>query len=108
MANADGIYDRKPWNQNVPEQVGPFEPSGTYEQQMVQQALYGAQDETADSIRRHVPPIPIVAFPPRFGYRNEELGIKDVGLLDQIYQRVDFTGKQSGYQGTSTPSLPAY
>jgi hypothetical protein len=61
--------------------------------------------ESADEIRAIRPPIPINLFPPRFGYRTEALGIQDIVRLDDLFQRYDFTGKQSGYQGTSYPSL---
>lgn len=52
------------------------------------------------------PPLPQVQmFPPRFGYRQRELGIQDVMdvALDPSFQptRVDFTREPGGYQGTA-------
>jgi hypothetical protein len=54
------------------------------------------------------PPLPQVdPVPPRFGYDKEEPGIRDVINVDAIWNptRSDFTGRVSGYSGTSYPSL---
>lgn len=60
---------------------------------------------TADQIRLIRPPVPVEAFPPRYGYRTTALGIEDVVDVDQIYQRRDFAQNKSGMEGTSTPAL---
>lgn len=77
----------------------------TYEQFMVQQALDADFEMDDDQIRLLTGPLPIDRFPNRFGYRTEALGIGDVARLDDLYERVDFSGRKSGYQGTSYPSL---
>lgn len=105
MDAADTNYAINPWMQNVP--VTDL-PTSTYEQQITSAALAPTMGESADSIRQRRPPLPIQAFPKRFGYREEVLGIADVANVDSIYERVDFSGKKSGYEGTSTPSLPAF
>jgi len=45
--------------------------------------------------------------PPRFGYRTETPDIYDVLNVDEVMNNkmTDFSGKVSGYQGTSFPSL---
>lgn len=80
-------------------------PNGSYEDQMTGAALAAAMTQSVDEIRAIRPPMPITLFPPRFGYRTAALGIRDIVHLDDLFQRYDFTGKQSGYQGTSYPSL---
>lgn len=84
-------------------------PNPTYEDAVTGAALQAAMSESAEQIRAIRPPLPqIQLFPPRFGYRQEALGIDDIVRLDDIYRPFDFTGKQSGYQGTSYPSLSGY
>lgn len=54
------------------------------------------------------PPIPNIGkIPPRFGYRNTTPDIYDVIDVEETFssQLFDFSGKVSGYQGTSFPSL---
>lgn len=86
--SADSNYSPRPWAQQV-----------------TGEALAAVLAESADEIRAIRPPLPITLFPPKFGYRTEALGIDDIVRLSSIYPRYDFTGKQSGYQGTSYPSL---
>lgn len=103
MANADGVYGYRPWMQNVPQ---PTNRTGSpYEQDVTDAALATVSAMDSDEIRNIRPLLPIQPFPPRFGYREEVLGIKDIASLDQIYRRIDFTGRQSGYSGSSYPSL---
>lgn len=101
--NADGNYSNRPWMQNVPVQVK--RPNASYEDSMTAEALSASMGEPAESIRMRRPPMPIELFPPRFGYREEAFGIADVVQVDNIYQRRDFSQRQSGYGGTSYPSL---
>lgn len=101
--NADGNYSISPWMQNVPVQAG--RPDTSYEDAVTGEALSAAMGEPAESIRNRRPLLNIELFPPRFGYRSDALGISDVARVDALYQRVDFTGRQSGYQGTSYPVL---
>lgn len=54
------------------------------------------------------PPIPNIGkIPPRFGYRNTTPDIYDIINVEEAFssQLTDFSGKVSGYQGTSFPSL---
>lgn len=84
-------------------------PNATYEDAITGAALQAAMSESADQIRAIRPALPqIQLFPPRFGYRQDALGIEDIIHLDDIWHRWDFTGNQSGYQGTSYPSLSGY
>lgn len=101
--NADGNYSIAPWMQNVPVQMPGS--TGTYEDTVTAQALSAAMGEPAESIRNRRPLLNVDPFPPRYGYRTDALGISDVATLDRLYQRTDFTGRQSGYQGTSFPAL---
>lgn len=101
--NADGNYSPRPWMQNVPVQVS--RPNASFEDSMTAEALSASMGESAESIRQRRPPMPITLFPPKFGYRDEALGIADIVRLDTIYQRLDFSGRQSGYSGSSYPSL---
>jgi hypothetical protein len=80
-------------------------PNGSYEDQVTGAALAASMTETPEEIRAIRPPIPINPFPPRFGYRVDALGIDDIVRLDDLYERQDFSGKKSGYSGTSYPSL---
>lgn len=80
-------------------------PNGSYEDQITGAALTAAMTQDVDEIRAIRPPLPINPFPPRFGYRDEAFGIADIVHVNDLFQRYDFTGKQSGYQGTSYPSL---
>ena len=101
--DADSNYSISPWMQNVPVQVS--RPSSSYEDAVTAEALSAAMGEPAESIRNRRPLLNIDPFPSRFGYRTDALGIADVAQVDSIYQRADFTGRQSGYQGTSFPAL---
>jgi hypothetical protein len=59
----------------------------------------------ADSIR---PPLPQVQlFPPRFGYRQGELGILDVIYMSRYYpdRRDAWTGGPNDYAATARPAL---
>lgn len=101
--DADTNYSHRPWMQNVPIQVK--RPNSSYQDALTADALSAAMGESAESIRQRRPPIPSELFPPKFGYRTEAFGIADLAQVDRLYRRNDFTGKQSGYQGTSYPSL---
>jgi hypothetical protein len=94
MQNADTVYAPKPWASN--------------EERLVSEAL--AANTTPGSVLQSAvrPPLPrVVLFPPRYGYRTEPYGIRDVLDVDNAFPtaRVDYSGSSSGYSGTSTPSL---
>ena len=101
--DADSNYSPRPWMQNVPLQAS--RPNTSYQDQLTADALRSATLDTAEEIRNRRPPVGGYPFPVRFGYRDTALGIADIVRLDNIYTRLDFSGKQSGYQGTSYPSL---
>jgi hypothetical protein len=101
--NDDTNYSPRPWMQNVPVQIK--RPNPSYQDTITGQALEAAMGAPADLIRGIRPPIPVELFPERFGYRDEAIGIQDVVQVDDLYQRRDFSGRQSGYQGSSYPSL---
>lgn len=82
----DGWYDRtKPWNRPTPYSYSP--PSGSNEERRVTEALASVTEpgvDLADIVR---PPLSqVVAFRPRFGYRQRVLGIEDVIDIDREYQ----------------------
>lgn len=101
---ADTVYGHRPWgpppsspdSQRIPQ---------THEQLLTGLALDSVLSMSADQIRLIRPPVPVQLFPPRFGYRTEELGIEDVIDVDRIYQRTDFSHDTSGMEGTPTPAL---
>lgn len=105
MQGADSNYGISPWMQAPPERVGL--PNRTYEMTATGEAL-SAPFEPSEEIRLRRPPLPIPLFPPRFGYDNSTLGIADVARLDDRFERRDFSGRKSGYEGTSTPSQPVF
>lgn len=94
MQNADTVYAPKPW--------------ASHEERLVTQSL-AANTAPASVLQEGVrPPLPrVVLFPPRFGYRTEPLGIRDILDVNDAFPsaRVDYSGSSSGYSGTSTPSL---
>lgn len=98
--NASGNYSNRPWSRDTFQR-----PNASYEDSMTAAALSAAMGEPAESIRERRPPMPIQLFPPRLGYRTTALGIADIVQLDSIYQRTDFSGRQSGYSSSSYPSL---
>src|SRR4051812_9819031 len=94
MQNADTVYAPKPW--------------ASHEERLTSEALASATAAGSDLQAGVRPPIPrVILFPPRFGYRTEPLGIRDILDVDHAFPsaRVDYSGSSSGYSGTSTPSL---
>jgi hypothetical protein len=95
MDQANTVYSAKPWASN--------------EERLLSQALSVADTPGAILQETVRPPLPRVQlFPPRFGYRTEQPTIQDVLMnLDATFPgaRVDYSGSQSGYQGTSYPSM---
>lgn len=89
--SADSIYARRPWN-SLPENI-------------VDDALdYYTRPASEIALTR--PPIPNIGrTPPRFGYSKHTLGIRDIAFIEEIYPRIDFSGRQSGYSGTATPAM---
>jgi hypothetical protein len=93
--NPNTVYDTsRPWQ--------------THEEWLVTNALSAQAAMSPEQIREIRPPLPRVQlFPPRFGYRNTVPGIRDIVRLDALYPgaRVDYSGAQSGYSGSSFPAL---
>lgn len=93
VMSPDTVYDRtKPWQSN--------------EERLAGQALATAS-VPAQQIRQIRPPVPVELFPPKYGYRRAAFGIDDVVRVGELYPqaRTDFSGRVSGYQGTSFPAL---
>jgi len=106
--DADTNYSDRPWMRNTPDAVQLKRPNASYEDAMTAQALSASMGEPVEAIRAIRPPLQITPFPPRFGYRTDALGIADIVTLDDLYVRRDFSGRQSGYSGSSMPSLNQY
>lgn len=108
----DGVYDRKPWDEDQNTGLPRFTYTGPFasnEERLTQQALMVGQ-MTADQIRANVKvPLPqIRAFPDRYGYDRTALGIQDILSLDRRYvePRVAwFSGSPAGYSATSRNAL---
>lgn len=91
MENANSIYDYT-------------KPSQSIDEQRVTERLVA--NATANALVR--PPIPNIGrTAPRFGYRTTTPDLEDVLHVDQVFssQWSDYSGRVSGYQGTSFPSL---
>lgn len=101
---ASSNYSTRSWMQNVPMHMPA--PKNTYENYMITDALApvtGLLDH--DQIQGRSGPLNLELFPDRFGYRTDAISVGDVARLDDLYRRVDFSQKQSGYSGSSFPSL---
>lgn len=79
------------------------------EERLVTQALAVADIPGAELQQEVRPPLPqIQLFPKKTGYgdpASRTLGIQDVINVDDRYTVYDFTGRSSGFGGTSRPSL---
>lgn len=97
MHDAETVYDRRrPWESN--------------EERLTSVSLAYASIP-ADEIRRIRPVVPQTVERPRFGYApysDRQTKITDIPMLDQIYAQNDFSGRVSGYSGTSFPSLGTF
>lgn len=97
MQNANTVYDTThPW-QSLPEN-------------QVSRALSGQARLSTAAIEAIRPPIANIGkkAPPRFGYgAPQQPTIKDVLNIEYKYPipRVDYTGSQASYTGTSYPAL---
>lgn len=88
---ADSIYARKPWN-SLPERI--------VDERLAENTRPG------EDLSLIPPPIPNIGrTPPRFGYSKRTIGIRDIASIEDIYPRIDYSGRQSGYSGTMTPAL---
>ncbi len=100
--NADTNYSFNPWMRT---QVAPA--ATDWEDQQRSLALLSALTLDEETIRSIRPAVAPVLFPPRDGYESTEPTIQDVLSIsgDSIAGGVNFSGRTSGYQGTSYPSM---
>jgi hypothetical protein len=94
-----------PWESNQERLVSDSLYANTHENRLIEQALaeYTASNDEIRGIR---PPLPqIQMWPDRNQPNRPVIGIEDIARLDDLYQRIDFSGSQSGYQGTGYPAL---
>jgi hypothetical protein len=112
---ADGVYNRRPWNPNPveaafppQEYIGPFQSN---QERLLSQSL-AANMMTAAEIQEYVrPPLPqIQLFPARFGYTEDEISIEDIINLHRngpTAQRVesDFSQTPNTTQSSSRNTL---
>ena len=97
MQNANTVYDQmKPWQ--------------SLQENQVSRALSGQARLSTARIEDIRPPIPNIGrpAPKRFGYGPcQQPTIQDVLAIDMKFPipRVDYTGTQAGYTGTSYPAL---
>lgn len=91
MANSLYDYTKRGPNESIAEQY--------VTERLTQAALASAE------VR---PPIPNIGLiPPRFGYRSTTPDIYDILNVDEEFSSpmTDWSGKVSGYQGTSFPTI---
>jgi hypothetical protein len=82
-------------------------PSQSFAEQLVSAKLVANAYADANNLR---PPIPNIGrVPNRFGYRTTTPGILDILSVDDTFSASfgDFSGTESGYQGTSFPQNPS-
>lgn len=96
MLNANTQYDTThPWQ--------------SLQENQVSRALSGQARLSTTRIEHLRPPIPNIGrTPKRFGYGDcDQPTIHDVLTIDLLYPipRVDYTGSQAGFSGTSYPAL---
>ena len=112
----DTVYDRShAWRwQNMNDRVM-YERNfagGTYEDRQIAQAMIVANPETPNAEIQEKMTVP--APPPRTGIISEQLTINDVlsVSLEDVHSHdmhtTDFSGRVSGYEGSSFPSLPMW
>src|SRR4051812_34745842 len=84
-------------------------PWSSYEEMLTTRALAPANTPGAILQRDVRPPLTqIEANPPRFGYgdiTSRTPTIQDVVNIEDRYNRYDYSGRTSGYEGTQRPSL---
>lgn len=81
-------------------------PFQSMQEQLVTLQLVANATANAEGRR---PPIPNIGkIPNRFGYRTDPPGISDILVVDDSFaaQFGDFSGTESGFAGTSYPSIP--
>ena len=111
----DTRYDyTHPWVNNLQDKVE-YERAfsgGTYQQRTIAQAMIVANPVTPNAEIQEKMTIP--ASPPRFGYGSEKNNITDI--IDDNFEDLqlnaphvnDFSGRRSGMESSSVPSLPMW
>lgn len=107
---ADGVYNRHPWTappeaaMPPQEYIGPFQSN---QDRLLNQALASwsmSGAELQEYVRPNLPQIEM--FPPRYGYKKEEIGIADiVDMPGRAIQRVDYTKTPGVTESTSRNDL---
>ena len=86
------------------EYIGPFQSN---QDRLLNQALAAWSmkgEELQELVRPNLPQVEM--FPPRYGYKKEEIGIKDiVDLPGRAVQRVDYTKTPDVPESTSRNTL---
>lgn len=104
IQNPSTIYDYTRNSQSIYNKTKPFQ---QMEEVRVSQMLL--ENATAEAANRK-PPIPYLGrVTPRYGYRTDPPGISDILNVDDVFpsQFGDWSGRVSGYLGTSFPSNPS-
>ncbi len=96
METADTRYDHtRPWQ--------------SAEENLISAGLAASQ-APADTVRAIRPPVPQLLFRPRqgyAGYADRQLRITDLATLVERFPQQDYSGRVSGYQGSSRNGFPA-
>ena len=108
----DGVYDHNaPGMQGLAKAgyAGVERPGYTSNEERLTSIALAAQQQYIDPalLMQATNPPPEKLFPPRFGYRTDEPGIRDVVQVSRLYpdSSAKFSGSSGSYTGTSTPSL---
>lgn len=122
---ADSNYGKRPWSQpheliingetHIVDQPidGPSRPNNyqTFIEDLALAPTQNLGNDMSDEQIRAIRPsaLPQISLnPPKFGITDDPLKITDVVSLDNRFARIDFSGRQSGYTGTSYPSLSQF
>jgi hypothetical protein len=101
---ADGVYGRKPWNEQPQEYIGPFTSN---HQRLTTQAMASITMNSEDIqlwVRPNLPQIEM--FPDKYGYTQKEYGIEDIiELTGRAVTRKDFSGEPTTTESTSRNTL---
>jgi hypothetical protein len=109
VSQADGVYTPNPWMRGGYGTLARHPWYNNWEDEQEHLALLSAMSLSAEAIRGIRPPVPGMLFPPRDGLVKSVPTIEDVlSIGPYSIARDDFSGRASGYQGSSYPSLNAW
>ena len=101
---ADGVYGRKPLNEQPQDYIGPFTSNHS---RLIYQAMASITMTSEDVqlwVRPNLPQIEM--FPDRYGYTQKEYGIEDIiELTGRAVTRKDFSGEATTTESTSRNAL---